>query len=328
MRTSPDRTIDISVVVICYNQERTVAAALDSVLTQTARDRIGEIFVVDDCSTDGTLAVARAMAARHPGITVIAREANSGGCAAPRNDGILRAAGTHVALLDGDDTWHPDKIATLIAALEACPGIGLLYSDFVTFDALTGQETRGHGQSPRGHGCRPAAPLLHPWRAGPAVLRGAEPGRDRGGGAVRCDHALQRGFRVLAARRRRGSDPSPAASAPAQADVVRQPGVREIRAGKPRLQGGDHAPDGPHRAGAGRCCPRRARRGSPTRRRCISSPPATGRLRGGSCAGVWGSTRRWARRGLRWRCPTWPPIPTRRCIARAGCGPGAPLALR
>jgi len=143
MRTSPDRTIDISVVVICYNQERTVAAALDSVLTQTARDRIGEIFVVDDCSTDGTLAVARAMAARHPGITVIAREANSGGCAAPRNDGILRAAGTHVALLDGDDTWHPDKIATLIAALEACPGIGLLYSDFVTFDALTGQETRG-----------------------------------------------------------------------------------------------------------------------------------------------------------------------------------------
>jgi glycosyltransferase involved in cell wall biosynthesis len=143
MPMSPDRQIDISVVVICYNQERTIGAALDSVLSQTARDRIGEIFVVDDCSTDGTLAVARAMAARHPGITVIAREANSGGCAAPRNDGMLRATGTHVALLDGDDIWDPDKIATQIAALDAFPDIGLLYSDYVSFDALTAQETLG-----------------------------------------------------------------------------------------------------------------------------------------------------------------------------------------
>lgn len=140
---SPDAGISISVVVIAWNQERTVAAALDSVLTQTAADRIGEVFLVDDRSTDGTLAVARDIAARHGKLRVIARAENSGGCAAPRNDGIRAATGSHVAFLDGDDIWAADKIATQIEALEAHPGIGLLFCDYVDFDDATGRTARG-----------------------------------------------------------------------------------------------------------------------------------------------------------------------------------------
>jgi glycosyltransferase involved in cell wall biosynthesis len=143
MPQPPERSIKISVVVICFNQEHTIGAALGSVLAQSAWSRIGEVIVVDDCSTDGSVAVIRQIAARHPRIHVIARTTNSGGCAVPRNDGIRQTTGTHVALLDGDDIWNPDKIATQIAALEAFPHVGLLFSDYFGFDHKTGRQQRG-----------------------------------------------------------------------------------------------------------------------------------------------------------------------------------------
>jgi hypothetical protein len=143
MPMPPEQPIAISVVVICFNQEHTIGAALQSVLDQNAWPRIAEVVVVDDCSTDGSVEIIRSIAARTPRLRVIVRDRNSGGCAAPRNDGIAQTTGTHVALLDGDDVWHPGKIATQIAALEAFPGIGLLFSDYIGFDTRTGADRRG-----------------------------------------------------------------------------------------------------------------------------------------------------------------------------------------
>jgi glycosyltransferase involved in cell wall biosynthesis len=80
-------------------------------------------------------------------VTLIARDTNSGGCAAPRNDGIARATGTHLAFLDGDDIWQPDKIATQIAALAAFPEIGLLFSDYLEFDNSGGRDTRARARA-------------------------------------------------------------------------------------------------------------------------------------------------------------------------------------
>jgi hypothetical protein len=92
--------------------------------------------------------------------------------------------------------------------LEAFPGIGLLFSDYIGFDTRTGQTARG-GSRLCGRRHRPAAPLLHPWRSDPAVLRCAEPQSDRGRGPVRPVHALQRGRGILAARRGGGAASSP-----------------------------------------------------------------------------------------------------------------------
>jgi glycosyltransferase involved in cell wall biosynthesis len=140
MKPRPEPSVEISAVVICYNQERYIADAIESVLAQTASDRVREIFVVDDCSSDNTVDVAKTVARRDPRVVVIRRETNSGGCAAPRNDGIAQSTGTHIALLDGDDIWMPEKIAHQVEALEARPDIGLLFSDYVVFDDETGAE--------------------------------------------------------------------------------------------------------------------------------------------------------------------------------------------
>ena len=104
------RTPFISVVMPCYNVERYVAAALESVASQDLDD--WEIVAVDDCSTDATLSVLRDAASRDGRIRVFALDENRGVSAA-RNFGLTCAQGTHVAFLDPDDAYAPGLFAWL-----------------------------------------------------------------------------------------------------------------------------------------------------------------------------------------------------------------------
>lgn len=130
----------IDVVVIAYNQAEYIATALDSVLSQTVRAAIGEIVVVDDASSDATAEIVARHARQHSALRLIARDKNSGGCAAPRNDGIRATRAPWIAFLDGDDIWLPSKIATDLACLTRWPEAGLIYSDYTAFDESTGRE--------------------------------------------------------------------------------------------------------------------------------------------------------------------------------------------
>jgi glycosyltransferase involved in cell wall biosynthesis len=84
-----------------------VRRALASVAAQTAPPR--EVIVVDDCSTDGTGAVAAELGAR-----VVRHDVNRGEGAA-RNTGLEHATQPWVALLDSDDEWLPDHLRTVWA---------------------------------------------------------------------------------------------------------------------------------------------------------------------------------------------------------------------
>ena len=71
-----------------------------------------ELIVVDDASTDGTVAAAEAIA--DPRLRVVRRAAN-GGPGAARNSGVAAAQGGIVAFLDSDDRWLPEKLGRQIA---------------------------------------------------------------------------------------------------------------------------------------------------------------------------------------------------------------------
>ncbi len=99
-------SIPVSVVIPAYNRPTMVVRAVRSALAQTPRPP-AEVIVVDDCSTDGT-----GEAAERAGARVIRHGVNRGE-GASRNTGIGQARQDWIALLDSDDEWLPDLLATL-----------------------------------------------------------------------------------------------------------------------------------------------------------------------------------------------------------------------
>jgi len=100
-----------SVIVAAYNAEAFLVEAVRSVLAQTLT-RL-EVIVVDDASSDGTLALARRLAAEDARVRVVAQPENRGPGAA-RNRGIAEARGEWIAVLDSDDGYEPDRLRRLI----------------------------------------------------------------------------------------------------------------------------------------------------------------------------------------------------------------------
>jgi GT2 family glycosyltransferase len=117
---SPTR-VEVDVVIPCYNVERCLERALESVLTQTFRDF--RLYVINDGSTDGTARILEKYSSRG----VFSYQARSGPAAA-RNSAIRTSRSPFVAFLDADDEWLPHKLEHQIAFLKQDPAIGLICS--------------------------------------------------------------------------------------------------------------------------------------------------------------------------------------------------------
>jgi glycosyltransferase involved in cell wall biosynthesis len=105
--------ISISVIIPAFNRAGIIKEALSSVHVQTRPPL--ETIVVDDASADGTAEVAE-----HEGARVIRLKKNRGAAGA-RNEGIRAATGDAIALLDSDDFWEPNHLATAGSLLEDNP---------------------------------------------------------------------------------------------------------------------------------------------------------------------------------------------------------------
>ena len=102
--------LPISVVIPAYNRAELLPRAIAGIRAQTRLP--AEILVVDDCSTDDGAAVAERLGCR-----VIRHDRNQGAATA-RNTGIAAAGQPWLALLDSDDEWLPEHLATLWRARE------------------------------------------------------------------------------------------------------------------------------------------------------------------------------------------------------------------
>ena len=119
----------VSVVVPCFNAQRWLGAALDSLQRQTHREL--EIVAVDDASTDGTAAVLAERAGADSRIRAFRLERNAGPGAAA-NRALAECQGAFIARLDADDEALPERIETQLAFLRRT-GVDLCGSWFVDY---------------------------------------------------------------------------------------------------------------------------------------------------------------------------------------------------
>jgi glycosyltransferase involved in cell wall biosynthesis len=109
----------VSVAMTAYNSEKWLARAIDSVLLQQT-DFPVEIIVGDDCSTDGTLAVARACEKQHPSVVRVLERSKNLGMQRNFYDTFEHCRGKYIAWLDADDYWtDPEKLALQVQIMES-----------------------------------------------------------------------------------------------------------------------------------------------------------------------------------------------------------------
>ena len=99
--------IEVTAIIPAYNAERCLARAVRSVLAQTVPCRA---IIVNDASSDGTLAVAERYLAEYPKYVSIINNEKNQGVAVSRNHAAEMAETEYIAYLDADDWWSVEKL--------------------------------------------------------------------------------------------------------------------------------------------------------------------------------------------------------------------------
>ena len=121
----------VTVLMPTYNVAPYVKEAIESVLRQTYRNF--ELFVVDDASTDDTLAVVRSIT--DPRIRIATFD-NNVGLAENLNRGLALIDTEYVARMDGDDIAEPFWLEKEVSVLDAHPEIGICSGGFERFGTV------------------------------------------------------------------------------------------------------------------------------------------------------------------------------------------------
>ena len=121
-------SIQVSIVVPCYNQAHFLKDSLQSVLDQNYIE--WECIIVNDGSPDNTESIAQKWCAIDSRFKYIKKE--NGGLSSARNAGIAISKGEYILPLDADDILHEDYLTLLVPELQQNPSLAIVscYSNF------------------------------------------------------------------------------------------------------------------------------------------------------------------------------------------------------
>lgn len=131
----------VSIICLCYNHERFLVDALDSVLDQTYPNL--EIIIVDDCSTDNSVRIIEEYLQKYPQLTFISTGTNKGNTRA-FNTGWRASKGEYIIDFATDDVLLPERVTQQVQAFQQLDAsYGVVYTDAEYIDDA-GQHLRYH----------------------------------------------------------------------------------------------------------------------------------------------------------------------------------------
>lgn len=142
--------MDISIIVLTYNQDKTIVKTIDSILNQKI-DADFEIIIGDDSSTDNTKEICEELCRKFPDkIKYIRREKNVG-LVANYYDCFSRCQGNYIADCSGDDYWvDENKLQKQYSYLETHPEVTLVGGEWICKNISTGEITSQVNMAPCG----------------------------------------------------------------------------------------------------------------------------------------------------------------------------------
>lgn len=127
---------NISIIMNCFNGERYLREAIDSVYAQTFED--WEIIFIDNSSTDESANIAKSYDKKLRYYHL----PNTIPLYAARNIGLRYITSPFVAFLDVDDCWEPNKLAKQMAIMKKYPAVYLVCSGYYRLNAKKNKRTR------------------------------------------------------------------------------------------------------------------------------------------------------------------------------------------
>lgn len=121
----PDRSNILTLVIPVFNRADIIMRTLDSVAAQTAADRV-EIIIVDNNSSDNSVAVVRKWIDDNPSLNVKTAVQKKKGATAARNLGLAMTETPWVMFFDSDDVMNPGHIDTILEAIRNNPDAELI----------------------------------------------------------------------------------------------------------------------------------------------------------------------------------------------------------
>jgi N-acetylglucosaminyl-diphospho-decaprenol L-rhamnosyltransferase len=158
-------TCPLSIIIVSWNTRDLLARCLDSLAAPGGMPESAEVVVVDNASTDGSVAYLRA---RYPWVHVIECAINSG-FAAGTNCGLAVARGAHLLLLNSDTEVRPGALVSMMTYLQQHAGAGAVGADIRNSDGSM-QPCAGPAPSLLSETCgilgfdRTFRSLTEPWR--------------------------------------------------------------------------------------------------------------------------------------------------------------------
>lgn len=130
----------ISVIVLTYNQEATIARTIESIVNQRCEYPY-EIIIADDCSTDATSNICSHYAEKYPTLIRFVKNKKNKGLIDNYYDSLLSAKGKYIADCAGDDYWVDTlKLQKQTQILEKYPDVSLVHAGWNYIDSCTQQK--------------------------------------------------------------------------------------------------------------------------------------------------------------------------------------------